>query len=440
MLSTLNIILLVLGLCFYIRKPIYAVYLYTLWCTIIAYIFDALHPIKYEDTYAINLMADRFIWMCGVIHLYTLFKNKFKLYKIRELILFSALFFIYIYILGITRGVTRNFYDWILGYFAFIPIWIIIMTEKLNLSIYEKYIRWILYAELLIGVFQWFGIGYASYVDLYSGNGLRTISGTFLRYNAYAENLSLLLLSYILIVFKRSDSFRKKELLVCIFAYMMVFLSGARAQSAALLFSIIVFVYQVIKEKSGRLVWMTFIGIGLLIIANVALSSRINNQKSESTIDRQLSMLGAMDDRSYLTEESTLSLSYLLFYEYIKNPESYLTGPGKLFTSKTGYQGIVCVGGVMYDSDFMLYVCETGAIGLFFLLLFLFMIIKSCDNKYVSLSFAMFLFLVSFTDYGIFEGAGAVYMFYAINYINRNNRLIQNRFKNDIQLFRHNSI
>jgi hypothetical protein len=157
-----------------------------------------------------------------------------------------------------------------------------------------------------------------------------------------------------------------------------------------------------------------------LLIINISFSNHyFDREKSESTINRQMEMVSSASDRNYFKESSTLALTFLLLDEYVSDAENLLTGPGKLFKSKYGYQGIICVDGVMYDSDFMLYVCETGLVGLLFLSLFVYFIVQSCRVKVVSISFISFLLFVSVTDFGLFEGRGAVYMFMAINFANQ---------------------
>lgn len=415
-----NILFLIIGVYLYIKKPIYSIYFYVLWCTVFSYLCDFIVPMEFQDAYKFPQMALRYIWLCGLVHIILKYTNSYTA-NIRKSILTITFFFIFfVVLLGEFRGTLKPLALWLMSYFAFIPLWLIICTEKIDIALYEKYIRWALIIELSLGVMQWAGYGYASYVEQISGNGLRTIAGTFQRYNAYAENLSLLLLSYMVIIVLYECYSTKINKYLCAISYIMIFLSGARAQSIAIIISSSLLLYFYIRKKSSRILWLFLAGVLVLLIINISFSNHyFDREKSESTINRQMEMVSSASDRNYFKESSTLALTFLLLDEYVSDAENLLTGPGKLFKSKYGYQGIICVDGVMYDSDFMLYVCETGLVGLLFLSLFVYFIVQSCRVKVVSISFISFLLFVSVTDFGLFEGRGAVYMFMAINFANQ---------------------
>lgn len=415
-----NILFLIIGIYLYFKRPIYSIYFYVLWCTVFSYLCDFIVPMGFQDAYKFPQMALRYIWLCGLVHIILEFTNSNK-EKSGKIILTITFFFIFfIVMLGEVRGTLKPLALWLMSYFAFIPLWLIICTEKIDIALYEKYIRWALIIELSLGVMQWAGYGYASFVEQISGNGLRTIAGTFQRYNAYAENLSLLLLSYIMIVVMYDCGSKRIHKYLCLISYIMIFLSGARAQSVAIIFSSALLLFFYIRKKGRRILWLFIAGVFILLIINISFPNHyLARENSESTINRQMEMVSSASDRNFFKESSTLALTFLLLDEYLSDSENILTGPGKLFKSKYGYQGIICVDGVMYDSDLMLYVCETGLVGLFFLSLFVYYIVQSCSLKVVSISFVSFLLFVSVTDFGLFEGRGAVYMFLAINFINQ---------------------
>ena len=191
-------------------------------------------------------------------------------------------------------------------------------------------------------------------------------------------------------------------------------MSGARTQLLAMTVTMSIILF----DKISRRMRFPFI---VLMISVFFLFQNVNNEGQtfeNANLNRQMELMKIKTESNYLSQGSTSQLSFYLLNEFISSPQTYLTGPGKLFTEVRGYGGRVMRGGLMYDSFLLIFLCETGFIGIVLLTLCLFSILKKCRFNRNAMAILLFLLIVSVTDWGFFEGYSVIYFLFIIKYIN----------------------
>ena len=422
MAAIINSILLLIGLFFFFKKPIYGLFYYILWCSFACFIVDIFIPIQiYEQSYLFDKTAYLYIYICGIIHVVRNIQY-YNRYEIIPLIL-SVLLLGYVVFLGVMRSTLLPFMTLFSYWLTFIPMWLLFRTEgdELDLLKIKKYLRIALSVEIVLAVSQYmFGFGYSSFVSSIAENGAENIVGTFRRYNLFADNVSLLVLSILIIFFHKIQVVSFVDFILILLGIILVFFSGARTEFAALLLALS-FVL-IARFKSNWQLLIVFVSLSFVVVSTVIANlDSIFDADSEGNEQRQLQAINGVTEgqNDYLGETSTLFLTVLLWNEFTKDTDNYLFGPGKLYESKFGYLGIVCDGGSLSDSFLALYLCETGIVGVVLLFLVLLAIVVSCIQPLYALSMVLYLLVVSLTDPGLFQGNSAFFLFLCIAYINK---------------------
>lgn len=420
MFTSINIILFIIGVFLYLRKPVYAPIYYLFWCSFFAFAIDIVFPLQVnEETYKFNTFSILYIFFCGFLHitrnLQHYWKNDFSPLLLSLLLIFYLVFLTYY------RGNGTRFLSFFLPWFTILPVWLILLTEEVDWEKYEKFLRYAIILELVLGLSQYLlGLGYSSFVEEYAENGAENVVGTFRRYNAFADNMSLLILSTLAIRLVKEVRISVVDYVLMAVGYVLVFYSGARTELAALSLAIILLFFARYRHnfKALAVLSVLLVIVGARVVQGTG--EEINRSEVENNEQRQFQAINAIGDSEnvYLEEQSTFALSILLWNEYISS-DNYLFGPGKLFENQFGYLGLVCEGGAMYDSFLALFLCETGLIGVVLLVLILITIIRSCQRPSYALAILAYLFIVSFTDFGLFQGNSAIFLFLCIGYINK---------------------
>ena len=123
---------------------------------------------------------------------------------------------------------------------------------------------------------------------------------------------------------------------------------------------------------------------------------------------RMMDLMRFTTEDDYLTNRSTLFITFGLLTEFIEEPSSFITGLGHLYSG--GYlEGFVNPEEYMWDSYLALFLCEVGVFGVFVWSFFIRDIYK-CRPDFLTTATLVFLLLVSITDAGIFEGFSAVFL------------------------------
>ncbi len=429
----INICFFIIGVFVFAFRPKLTPIYYLLWPTFFIFVSSIFFSLTYEVANDSERYAMNYVWLCACMTIILRFKSYNKTDKL--IILLLGILVFYIFLLGYTRGALKLFQSWARGYFCFVPLWLIMKSHNISFDNYRRYIYFALLFEVVLGIIQVStGMFYPSYTDgEIADNGTVNITGSLTRYNYYADNVSLLVLSafYLIIMkYKAIGNIDKGICILVVLGIIIVSLSGARTELIALLVSIPLLVLSLFKQKR-KIIIKTCIVFGIIIsFFGSALSFSSDDfraQQGENNYFRQLMILDYFSGEKSLTESSTFFFSAVLLNDFFSDPSKMMTGPGKLYTTTSGYGGVVTSKEWMWDCFLALLLCEMGIIGYAFLTLFLYLIIKDTHNIFISLGVLLYLLLVSVTDYGLFHGVSAIYLLFTVVYsqnVNNNRKII----------------
>lgn len=416
MLSLVVLGLLLMGVVILFRYPSGIPYYYMVWFSLFIYIEGLVFRIDYSDVSFDKKTQLYYLIFSSIAVSVLKYKRLF-----RDDFLIRAFFLLcYIVLLAFLRG-GGGFLFFMIQMVAFVPLWIIFnSTSSFSTNLFERIVRFFLILELVLGVIQIvFNVAYPSYTEREIRNGALNVVGTFSRYNVYAEQISLLSLSLLIISFYQTKKQMWLDWLLVGLGFVVVVMAGARTQLLAMMVSLTVILFYRMSNK-----WkLSFI---VVMVSIFLLSQNISYGQSENVnINRQLELFKIYTDSKYLSQGATSHLSFYLLKEFTSSPETFLIGSGKLFTQTLGYGGLVMRGGVMYDSFLLLFLCETGIIGIILLTLCLYSILKKSRFNRNAMAILLFLLIVSVTDWGFFEGYSVIYLFFIIKYQNERNKDLQ---------------
>lgn len=404
MIAVFNYIIFLIGLIAYYKKPAVSPLYYTFWCTVLGYIIDCFIGIELVDSQALTTMAMNYIYLCSIAQIIR--KRSIILKKERWLLLVAMVLYGYVTYLALSRGSGGAFIGLMRIYFTIVPLWIIIKTEKIPRKLYVNYIVYALSLELTLSMVQLvLDFGFPSFVERYDvANGALNLSGTLWRYNAFAENISLLALCLLAVCYKKETfKFTQGKLILLFLTLFMVLMSGSKNVFGALFISLCIISYATYFRKRKKLL-MGIIAFFLLFGgAILSYLAAIDPEKL-----RMLDLMRFTSEDDYITSGSTLFISYGLLEELFSEPSALLKGLGHLYSG--GYlDGFVNPEEYMWDSYLALFLCEVGVLGVFFWSLFLRDIYRARPD-FLTAATLVFLLLVSITDAGIFEGFSAVFL------------------------------
>lgn len=417
----ISTLLLIVGIVVFFCKPQLAPFYFILWCIMGSYFVDCfiLPMAEEEDFFRVYHRSYIYVFFCLIIVASRTMKSFIN--KNGKYVTTYMIFTIYVVILGCVRGgYVQDFIGYVRLGTMFVILWIWLRTVNIRNDYFERFVLLVLIVEISLSIMQFFEIApLLSSASTFSDVGTINMPGTLVRYNSFAMHISLLLLCYIAIVFSNKKD--KKGLLswgIIIISIVEVFVSGAKAQLAALIISIIfLLVYNKRKKKKWMVAGCIVIAVAVFFLAKTINTSGLDE---ESGLERQANLARLATEDGYLSEESTVMLTYFLLEDYFSDVNNILTGSGKLYTRKEGYGGFIAIDTQnTTDAPFALFLCETGIIGLFFIVLFIRFIIKDISyKKQYAYSILLFILLTSITDMGVFDEINMFYLITIILYLN----------------------
>lgn len=412
-----NYVIFVIGIMIFLFYPRFVPLYYLLWNTMFAFILDIIIPVSYEEYSLGHSISMYYIWLCALISIPM--RHKMICRCDRLILLFLISFLFYIISLGLSRGTSLSILFWIIDFFCFVPLWILMKQKNIKFRTYSSYIVFAIIIEVLIVAFQ-FATGY--YPSFTGGaiaeNGATNVVGTLVRFNEFADNVSLLLLSLIFI--RRYDKssissiFYYFSLISC---FILVYIAGARTELVAIILALVLYLYFGNPQIRKKMIIVSICGVAILCLAYTTFSDSITIGSEENSARQQELLDFALGDVD-VSEGSTLSFSAVVLAEYFSDKKNILTGSGKLFASPNGYSGIVTESEFRWDCFDALFVAETGLIGVLFLFIILYLIIKQSTDKIMPTILVIYLLTVSLTDYGLFQGNSAIYFLFVAYYCN----------------------
>lgn len=411
-------ILFIIGIIIFFIRPRLVPLYYLLWTTMLIIICNMLFPMTFEESNMVgHVHSTNYIWLCGLL---TIAIHLKKLNKNEKIIVITLLcLFLYVFILGLSRGVLGAFQGWLRTFFCFVPLWFLVKYHNIKFESYGNYIIYSFVIEFALVLFQTISGLYPSYTNgEYAENGAVNIVGTFRRYNEFADNMCLLILSLIFIYYKKQN-FIPKYIFFTFLAIgiSLVAIAGARTELAAIIVSLSVVIYFGFPQWRKKIFIVGLLGLIILGAGyRISLEKDTSISANESNYNRQLQLLDFLEGEGDVTEESTLFLSVFLLGEYFSSPDNMLTGPGLLFTNINGYYGLVTVDYHRCDSFLALLLCETGIVGYIILISFLVLIIRNSKEKLFPIATLLYLLIISITDFGLFQGYSAIYWLLIVSY------------------------
>lgn len=410
------------GLCVYKIKPQWGPFYFMIWCLMGAFIIDCfIYPLREEEDFPL-IYSKAYIYVYICLFFAAMRNMKDFMSQNRKIVTVYVLFFLYVIVLGVIRGGdVKGFIGYVRLATMFVVLWMWMRTINIENVLFEKFIFSLLIIEVCLSILQLLGVGHVfSFADEYNDVGTVNAPGTLNRFNGFASHVSLLLLCYTTIVFARKQ--KKKPLLswgLIGVAYIMVLISGAKAQFMAINISLLFLIYM-FHFKKNKVVFI--IGMGILAVSFVYVSKQvnINTLDSESGMERQLNLTRIASEEDYIEDGSTVMLTYFLLEDYTSDVSNILTGSGKLYTRKDGYGGFIATDTQnMTDVPLALFLCETGLVGIVFLIIFIRYMMKDVKHeKYYPYAILLFILLTTITDIGIFEEAHVFYFVGTLLYLN----------------------
>lgn len=283
-----------------------------------------------------------------------------------------------------------------------------ILDKIINIKRIVKLLRYILYFEIIIGLFEIL-LSFSFYPSNSEVVGTE-LTGSFIGANIYAEFLSLVLFFVMYADGVKTKRITPLNFVLFIFVTIIVLYSGVRMAliSHILFFGILLIcIYSknkvIIRYKRpvitiGCILCFLFVTVISTYISNseVSYDSQVSN-----SLERQNVLVSIFLNDDYLLEHTTLSLSAIALSFFDLNP---LFGPGLFFSSPAGYGGMINQTSSNYtDCTLALYLCEVGIIGIvFFLLTYYSVLFKICKSNYGPNLAFLYLLVVTVTDTGIF--------------------------------------
>lgn len=419
-------ILLIVGVCVFFVKRQLAPFYFIIWCMMGSYFVDCfVAPLSEEgDFHLIYSRAYLYVLFCCLV---VAIRDMRLFLKIngKNLVIY-LLYMAYVIVLGLIRGgEVKDFLGYVrLATMSFV-LWMWLRVVNIENVYFERFVTISLIIEICLSISQYLGIGHIlSYDSEYNDVGTFNAPGTLTRYNPFAMHVSLLLLCYCTIRFLKRQLKKMISLGIILPSFVLVFISGAKAQLAALLISTMyLMAYYNRKHIYGIIAGVLIVAGGFIYMAKTINTGALDK---ESGMERQANLLRISSEKNYVEEESTVMLSFFLLDDYFSDISNILTGSGKLYTRKDGYGGFITAdSGNTTDAPLVLYLCETGLIGVFFIIVFIRKMTK--DIKYYKqFSYAILLcvLLTTVTDIGIFDEINMFYFVTIVLYLNnvaRNN-------------------
>ncbi len=406
-----NIVLLILGVGIYLSKYRgYIVHYLLSWVCFAPFIFYIVFGLENDDQYYGIIQWAKYLGLL-IFVIQTakyLFSKKRKtkritvtwgiLYVLLVIILFYSVFLAVVRRASLWNTVMYNFGAYfdlmiLLGFY-----WIRIFKKSLL-----RFCKTVLWIEVIIALFQLVtGVSFINY-SVVEGIGM---TGTFAGANLLAEFISVLFFVVIYLESRKTGRVSLGNWVLFVLVTIITFFSGIRmALLSHLLIAVLLFyhIYGLrIKKKTLIAGVLVVAGIVAIVFTNYLSDASVTyDSQVSSAVERQNVLASIFLDSDYLSEHTTMSFTLYVLSFFPQNP---VLGPGLLFTSATGYGGVVNAAGAnLTDCTLALHVCEGGIIGIVLFVLVYFLLLKKiCKNSTGAWLVFLYLLIVSITDPGLF--------------------------------------
>lgn len=393
-----NIILFGIGCVLLIVKSKYVVIYYLIWAISAAYFYDIFFErLPQDDFGTFDKYANIYIYIAASIIL--LKKRKTISRDLKVLFYFFTFFLSLIFVISAIRGCFGEFVPLILQYFAWIPLCFVLYLEDIRFKDYEGFSKFLILGQTFLVIVQYMEIGVASFQQNFNTE-FYSSCGTYFRYNFLASSFASILL-FLLMSKLTIGFFKKIDYVIFGAGGLCIFLSGARTELMIFVFSLIVIFYYRFSNHKVAIVIISF--IALMIVSGYVSGYEAGAEHGVDIEDRNSNIFAVLNgDIDYLTEGSTFGITFTSLLFFLEDSSKWLFGIGTFFSSSVGYGYLTPE--TKTDATLMFYISETGFVGLFFLMFFLFYIARL--NKELRKWKYLFLFMLLFctvTDMGVFH-------------------------------------
>ena len=402
------ILLFVIGLWVYRIYTQYIFHYFLIWIFFFPVLFNIFHTIEEEDYWKIITWT---IYLSYAIVLLDILRFGIDNKWIQRILFLVGGIIAYYSALSFFRGTGLiASMKYITGSLGFVVSLSIIRYKECDVGSLLRLIRFIVFFEILLALFQPFTDTLNFHVAL-NGDDVMTamVNGTFIRNNVFVEILTPLVMILVYHEYRVNEKITPRMVLVVTLMLWLIYYSSVRTALVGILpISIIVF-YMILgnrfKTRKGRIFVFLFFLLSMYVVysfvQNMAEETGVTyTQNAKDSSERQAVLLSMLNDSDFAEEQTTLGLSYIVLYSLPDNP---LFGPGKLLQSG-GYGGFISrENGNDTDATLAIYICETGIIGVLLLLIVYYIVLKKVGNNNI-LSNLIFLFLslITIADAGLF--------------------------------------
>lgn len=423
-----SLILTIIGiLVLFYKKGEYLIQYLYIWILFSPVLYSIITYLSITDYWIIITWNNRLVLLVFLIIIFSKKKHINQIKKTFFIYIFFCLYYIFTSLLRGVGFIESIQYSY--GCYLSLVCLPIIFTLKTDCNKLIKFLDVILWSEIIIGLIQvkFPSLNYNSVIETCS-DGFSPLCGTMHGNNTYSEYI-LCLWYAMTYIHLRLKSFNIYNVIQSIFVLYLLIQSGIRiVLVAAFPLYTYLFVRFYLKNngKTNKLrLLYTCITISLclfLIIKTFAGIGVTYTNNATSNIERTAVIASVFLDNSYLLTHTTFALTYDVL-KYL--PINYIFGPGLLYIN-SGYDGYInFLAGNVTDATLAIYICETGIIGLIFLIFFIRNIYKNyCESNKSILFLIISLLLLSITDSGFFTGVNLLTLFTMI-YILKNKKILK---------------
>jgi len=405
----LTIIYWVIGVYIYLLKskhiPFYVALLYIIGLPISSYFLSDIdnEEVGFIGFTFITSIQRSFIFVICIIEIV----RKNAILKFRQILLVSVALVFYLIFWNIYHSLSfKNVYISTFVFFDIIPFLVYIRVNgKINPSLVLKFFYFVIVIEVIAVFFNLFGIYFyeASYRGLHNLT-ISKISGTFHRFNALSNYLTLILLFICLEYLTNRIISKPRYWVILIVITTIVILTGSRASLIFLVLS--VFLSYFIFTSSYKKFLVVFAVLIVSVLFYFIIRNNINYDTSDAQNGLQRIIFGFAELFSK-TEKSTVSISDGIFHFFLN--ESVLFGVGFDMTGVVLNSQFPDVIILMSDARFIFMIAQYGFLGLIFYVVFFLGVLSfmsrglvSKDKKKLRIIFFL-LSILTITESGLFD-------------------------------------
>ena len=384
-----------IGIIVYLYSAKYLFFYYITWIVLFPFLSVLLIPTA--DWNAISGMANYFLLF---IYVFDVIKTGNKHSAIQVCIMFLLGF--YFIFASLLHDIPMMYY--IKHYVSvFMPLFLMYpfvrRINEFSKNTIIKYLLFLLLLEIVVCLCQMhlslFAIAPRS--DSAFKYNMSLTNGTLNGNNLLASFVTFLTLC-VLILSKRIDKC-KIYLLLMLVLYIILH-SGIRTYLICFMFFVPVIIYM--KTKYKKLLAIILLVVPFILYTmynNLGNIMGYTTKDASNSLERQLYGISDTFLASNI-EESTMSLSWFLWYYFKEHP---FWGCGQYFKS-IGYGNIISFDtDNLTDATLMFHLAEFGLIGFLLMVIFFYKLSNICYTNFRQILIILYLILISITDIGIFS-------------------------------------